>query len=483
MAAVYRPDNARIADLEERSALVDVLRVSVQNIHVSVTDSLFNARGDGTADDTSAIQDAINYAIANGISTVYLPSGRRYRVTASIIIPTSIFLVGGGKPVGGVADAANLQTVIHHDFDGDCIVFNGANGLSAGNGGGVADLRICQIYNGSGSAGRGAAIKITGVDSSHKAQWGWIRDVTIEENGTDPWTWGIDVDGSPLPSGNRILDWHISDTYIHVSSPGSGAVRVQGASVSLTNVAGFDTASNFVITGSSGHEATGIQMMGCTTQLLQLDWAIDGYWIGGLLDDYSVTANTTGRWHIHPGRMVTNQYTSLAGASLGAFWYSNTSVGSAPGSFRFSRPLLWRNADYLMALNEAGNDTVLMVGVDANNIVRLSPSTGMVGIGPIESLTGASNNDVVLCKESELRFSNDAGNGTVTGVGHESGNIVAVGSGASNIKWGVALVAMGGGAAPTLGTIGGSGPATAGQNSWMQVKDSTGATFWVPVWK
>ena len=63
-----------------------------------------------------------------------------------------------------------------------------------------------------------------------------------------------------------------------------------------------------------------------------------------------------------------------------------------------------------------------------------------------------------------------------------SGKLILGGT-ASDIQWGKALVALGGGAAPTLGTIGGSGPATAAQNSWMQVKDSTGAAFWVPVWK
>lgn len=46
-----------------------------------------------------------------------------------------------------------------------------------------------------------------------------------------------------------------------------------------------------------------------------------------------------------------------------------------------------------------------------------------------------------------------------------------------------ALVALGGGATPTLGTIGGSGPATAAQNTWLKMLDSTGAAFWVPAWK
>lgn len=45
------------------------------------------------------------------------------------------------------------------------------------------------------------------------------------------------------------------------------------------------------------------------------------------------------------------------------------------------------------------------------------------------------------------------------------------------------LVALGGGAAPTLGTIGGTGPAVAAQNSWMRLRDDAGNHYWVPVWK
>lgn len=52
-----------------------------------------------------------------------------------------------------------------------------------------------------------------------------------------------------------------------------------------------------------------------------------------------------------------------------------------------------------------------------------------------------------------------------------------------DIQWGKALVALGGGAAPTLGTIGGSGPATAAQNTWLRLLDSAGNACWVPVWK
>lgn len=55
--------------------------------------------------------------------------------------------------------------------------------------------------------------------------------------------------------------------------------------------------------------------------------------------------------------------------------------------------------------------------------------------------------------------------------------------GTGDIKWGKPLVALGGGSAATLGTIGGSGPVSLAQNTWLQALDSTGATIWLPVWK
>src|SRR5262249_22572861 len=45
------------------------------------------------------------------------------------------------------------------------------------------------------------------------------------------------------------------------------------------------------------------------------------------------------------------------------------------------------------------------------------------------------------------------------------------------------LVAPGNGAVPILGAIGGAGPQSAAQNGWARMLDSTGAAFWVPVWK
>ena len=64
-----------------------------------------------------------------------------------------------------------------------------------------------------------------------------------------------------------------------------------------------------------------------------------------------------------------------------------------------------------------------------------------------------------------------------------AGNVILSPATGNDIHLARDLIALGGGAAPTLGTIGGSGPATAAQNSWMRFLDGSGAPMWVPVWK
>ena len=55
--------------------------------------------------------------------------------------------------------------------------------------------------------------------------------------------------------------------------------------------------------------------------------------------------------------------------------------------------------------------------------------------------------------------------------------------GGQDIQLGKALTALGGGATPTLGTIGAAGPGAAAQNTWMKFVDASGAGFYVPAWK
>lgn len=97
-------------------------------------------------------------------------------------------------------------------------------------------------------------------------------------------------------------------------------------------------------------------------------------------------------------------------------------------------------------------------------------------------VTGAVTGDLVLANTKALCGVNAGGTAAERMVESLTGRTLISGSG-NDIQWGNPLVALGGGAAPTLGTIGGSGPATAAQNTWLRVVDSTGAAAWLPIWK
>lgn len=114
-------------------------------------------------------------------------------------------------------------------------------------------------------------------------------------------------------------------------------------------------------------------------------------------------------------------------------------------------------------------------------------ATALLGLLPGSNVNGTQR--VTLPNNTPVEYFSTA-NAVRRGMILDSSNLFYVGDTnvrtvleGSDIQWNKALVALGGGAAPTVGTIGGSGPATAAQNSWLRVLDSTGAAAWIPVWK
>jgi hypothetical protein len=93
------------------------------------------------------------------------------------------------------------------------------------------------------------------------------------------------------------------------------------------------------------------------------------------------------------------------------------------------------------------------------------------------------NGRPVLDNGLDLVARNAAGTGQLLLIRGDTNNRVRIGAGGEEVQFHNALIALGGGAAPTLGTIGGSGPATATQNSWKRFYDSSGQAFYIPVWK
>jgi hypothetical protein len=73
-------------------------------------------------------------------------------------------------------------------------------------------------------------------------------------------------------------------------------------------------------------------------------------------------------------------------------------------------------------------------------------------------------------------------------LGTVTANLVSIGSGGIVVALGgladfkIGGTALGGGAAPTFGTIGGAGPAVAAQNSWLKIRVN-GTDSWIPIWR
>ena len=150
--------------------------------YVSVKD--FGAVGDGVADDTAAIQDAID-AFPNGV-TIYFPRGT-YRVTAQIVVNTKVSLLGDGiASENGTGASFRGATCILRDF-------TGSNATVAMNG------DCCTIDN-------------------------------------------IDVDGDGKGTGDQIQVWGSRVRLGKVSTRNSGN---DGVRIGKTNAGAFDTNSNF----------------------------------------------------------------------------------------------------------------------------------------------------------------------------------------------------------------------------------------------
>jgi hypothetical protein len=136
---------------------------------------------------------------------------------------------------------------------------------------------------------------------------------------------------------------------------------------------------------------------------------------------------------------------------------------------------------------QAGSELlgVRSTGIDMSNpAIHLS---ALVSFGTTPAATGNlrfPNNFVAYARNAgdsaDLNvFSINAFDGIALG---DVTNTVRLSLLAQQIQWGVPPIALGGGSAATMGTVGGSGPATAGQNAWIKFIDSNGIAGYIPIW-
>ena len=106
---------------------------------ISVKD--FGAKGDGTTDDTTAIQNAISIVGASAIyGIIYFPAGT-YKITSTLNVTKPMYLQGAGAGAGGYPTGPTPTLLSWAGGAAPMIIF-GSNGSSPFNGGGIKDMSI-----------------------------------------------------------------------------------------------------------------------------------------------------------------------------------------------------------------------------------------------------------------------------------------------------------------------------------------------------
>lgn len=139
------------------------------------------------------------------------------------------------------------------------------------------------------------------------------------------------------------------------------------------------------------------------------------------------------------------------------------------------------NNQSIQARNAANSANVPLISVDGSDIMQISPNGQQVTISgnivaPVSFLsvgtTPATGGTLRLPNNNSIRWRNAANTGDVL-LFMDNTDTLAVTN--------VTAPALGGGAVPTLGTIGGTGPAAAAQNQWLKVFVNGAARF-IPLW-
>lgn len=410
----------------------------------------WGAKFDGKADDTVAIQAALDYVDSLGGGTVYFPKGSA-KITSTLLVGRSgtfktLNLVGLGMlntkiQWFGATDqpAIRINGLKQYSIEGIFV----ENKVSKGTTVGVLVQRDTGIGSQSGSATwRNFRVDsfATGIQLGNVSITQATSEIHFDHLQLNTNDIGVLIpDGNSLDFVFTMLEMAGNGTGIKLTQ--GGEVQVHGAGVGGQTVADFDLApggascligvrsehSDRFLIGAGSTAGSAYTVMGCNVTAIN---NADGY--GIVLGSGPITL-------IGNDLACKVKFTNTSACS-------HVVIGNAIAD---TQPFLPQGSGghYVQIGNRQIDTSNLNVGHFSDEVGYISSSVR------VPSWSIATTGEF------------------------------GVGDGTTDVKWRKALVALGGGAAPTLGTIGGSGPQTAGQNSWLKVLDSTGAACWLPVWK
>ena len=172
-------------------------------------------------------------------------------------------------------------------------------------------------------------------------------------------------------------------------------------------------------------------------------------------------------------------------AHLATISYDNTTLkfGDSGKFVGFAGTPILANSQWFYAENDAGSGQVLLLGLDVNNAVRISPSgDAVVVVGAPATISGAAAGDIVV--ENSVRFPFGSSS-AIAALGTDASGNAYLGSAASGVRVGIAASVATGGTPAALGSGTGvaGNPVTATQNGWLKMYDSSNTAFWIPVWR
>jgi hypothetical protein len=491
---------------------------TASSIKTAVAVAAYGAKCDSTSDDGNALQSAIS-ASANGVlqlpqGNVTCVSSQSLQITAPITIDLNgsslrFSAAGGGAcaqgsggeiqirqgGVGGVTikngNVATSSTgtgclinvgqagVFTHPVAIDNVVISGAPGnagtvgIYLNNTGEFSLTRSSLYYNLQQDLVGRNAINVATIagntfgpllnTGNYQVDIQNPQSVLLQNNTHERGPNGVSFSGAGY--GNQIESIWAGDT------AAAGAWIHIGAGVSSTKISGFMAGANLagsigvrIDAGASTGEISGLTLQAFDTglSLAGQGWSVDGNSVTGT--SYAIRAKATNL------RIYSNQ---IINGTAGGFGISleqpyedainnNYQIGAGAVSLRCAAPglVIQEQLANIPPYCLAGN---IVTAVDGRWISMGGGTIGNLGAPTAPAMSLSEGNAIGAVAPASGAFSTLK----VT----------------SPMQVGYPLTEPSGGRAAKLGRIGASGPRGAAQNTWLEMKDSAGKSFWLPAWR